>query len=102
MNIETLKKMVSFGFSSKGEENHSNNAPNGLKSRDIIGRFGNGFKSSSMRIANNCLIVTKTASCQKFSVAFLSYDFLKNEGISNVKVPICQVSEGNLWVAKSW
>lgn len=83
MDFNTLKEMVSFGYSNKSATNLNS----------AIGRFGNGFKSSSMRIANNCLVVTKQEPlveglAKTFNLALLSYDMLKMEKINTVKVPL--------------
>merc|ERR1712018_840170 len=90
MDFQKLKEMVSFGFTAK---------QNSGKFQTMIGRFGNGFKSSSMRIANNCLVITSKAPIPKnlakngeprriYNMALLSYDMLKNLQMSTVQVPM--------------
>ena len=69
---ETLSRMLGFGFNDKDNK--------------CIGQYGNGFKSGSMRIADDALVFTK---CKKTrSVGFLSQTFLREEGIEDVLIPM--------------
>ena len=74
MDRARLNNMLSFGFSDK--EHLSGN----------VGRFGIGFKSGSMRLADDALILTKRdgmAHC-----ALLSQSFLDAIGADDILIPM--------------
>eukprot|EP00961_Rhodomonas_salina_P105547 1421062-Rhodomonas_salina.1 len=75
MDRHHLIRMMSFGMSD-GKENG-----------DRIGQYGNGFKTSSIRLGADALVVTKTRSGEQ-SVGLLSFSFLKGTGAEEVIVPI--------------
>jgi hypothetical protein len=56
--------MMSFGHCSKGEE--------------AIGKYGNGFKSGSMRVGRDAIVFTKDQT--SYSVGLLSQTFLEAIG----------------------
>ncbi|CAH1798954.1 unnamed protein product, partial [Owenia fusiformis] len=96
MSADKLHRMLSFGFSDKTSIN--GHAP--------IGRYGNGFKSGSMRLGKDVIVFTKQASTK--SVGFLSQTYLKISKAETVLVPIltwntatdvlidCEDTEGSL------
>ena len=74
MRRAQLQNMLSFGFSSK--EHVEGN----------VGRFGIGFKSGSMRLANDALILTRQADTA--SVALLSTTFLHAINADDILIPM--------------
>ena len=51
-----------------------------------VGRYGNGFKSGSMRLGSDTIVFTINAS--SMSIGLLSQTFLKDIGSDTVLVPI--------------
>ena len=74
MDRARLNNMLSFGFSDK--EHLSGN----------VGRFGIGFKSGSMRLADDALILTKRAGMAH--CALLSQSFLDAIGADDILIPM--------------
>ncbi len=72
MNIEQLHRMLSFGNCSKED--------------GVIGRYGNGFKSGSMRIASDALVFSRSDNL--FILGLLSQTFLVATKATKVLVPI--------------
>nr|POF00034.1 protein microrchidia 6 [Quercus suber] len=74
---ETMSHCMSFGFSDK-------------KSKSTIGQYGNGFKTSSMRLGADVIIFSRQlkmgSSTQ--SVGLLSYTFLTQMGYDRIVVPM--------------
>lgn len=77
MTPNKLHKMLSFGFTEKG---------NARTSVQAVGVYGNGFKSGSMRLGRDALIFTKSGGCQ--SVGMLSQTYLEDIKAQSVIVPI--------------
>ncbi|XP_021714078.1 MORC family CW-type zinc finger protein 3-like isoform X2 [Chenopodium quinoa] len=73
MNHQEILSMISFGHKVPDEDN-----------QDCIGRFGVGFKTGSMRLGRDALVLTQTTHSR--SVAFLSQSL--NEGKDNVEIPV--------------
>ncbi|KAJ1690581.1 hypothetical protein LUZ63_014736 [Rhynchospora breviuscula] len=77
MDPESLRRCMSFGFSDK-------------QSEDFIGQYGNGFKTSTMRLGADVIVFTchkknmKETTC---SVGLLSYTFLTRTGCDDIVVP---------------
>ncbi|KAK7108118.1 hypothetical protein V1264_015911 [Littorina saxatilis] len=81
MTFEHLLKMLSFGYCEKDEfENNINHLP--------IGHYGNGFKSGSMRLGKDAVVLT--ASKKSASVGFLSQTYLEAIGADCVFVPMIE------------
>ena len=59
----------------------------GMKS-DVIGKYGNGFKSGSMRLGKDALVFTRSPEAKIGSIGLLSQTFLRDVKAENVKVPI--------------
>ena len=51
-----------------------------------VGHYGNGFKSGSMRLGKDAIVLTKTAN--SMSVGFLSQSYLEKINAQTVFVPI--------------
>ena len=58
----------------------------------MIGQYGNGFKTSTMRLGADALVLTKSASAHTCSVGLLSYTFLTETNSQDVVVPIVDYS----------
>lgn len=54
----------------------------------MIGQYGNGFKTSTMRLGADAMVLTKSASAKTCSVGLLSYTFLTETNSQDVTVPI--------------
>ena len=74
MNRDSLHCMISFGFSSKEH------------AKGNVGRFGIGFKSGSMRLANDALILTRQKG--EASAALLSTTFLRDIDADDILIPM--------------
>uniref|UniRef100_A0A0D9XRV2 Morc S5 domain-containing protein n=1 Tax=Leersia perrieri TaxID=77586 RepID=A0A0D9XRV2_9ORYZ len=77
MDPESLRRCMSFGFSEK-------------QSGSSIGQYGNGFKTSTMRLGADVIVFSR---CMKRSeptqsIGLLSYTFLRETGQKDVVVPV--------------
>ncbi|XP_076937812.1 uncharacterized protein LOC143605667 [Bidens hawaiensis] len=77
MSHEEIMKMVSFG-----RKQPDSSDPN------YIGRYGVGFKTGTMRLGRDALVLTQTTNSR--SIAFLSQSL--NEGKDNIEIPIVTYS----------
>ncbi|CAN0901173.1 Protein MICRORCHIDIA 6 [Linum grandiflorum] len=77
MDPEAIRQCLSFGFSEK-------------KFSGAIGQYGNGFKTSSMRLGADVIIFTRHMKDWKAtqSIGLLSYSFLMHMGHDRIIVPI--------------
>ncbi|KAK9073533.1 hypothetical protein SSX86_007857 [Deinandra increscens subsp. villosa] len=77
MDPEAMRKCLSFGFSDK-------------KSESSIGKYGNGFKTSSMRLGADAIVFSRTVVDQTLmqSIGLLSYTFLTRSGYDQIVVPM--------------
>ncbi|XP_050228354.1 protein MICRORCHIDIA 1-like isoform X2 [Mercurialis annua] len=77
MNPESIRKCMSLGYSSK-------------KSNKTIGQYGNGFKTSTMRLGADVIVFSRASSGSKAtqSVGLLSYTLLLKTGQDDVIVPM--------------
>jgi MORC family CW-type zinc finger protein len=73
-----LHKMLSFGHSEKTRFE--------IGRHQAVGRYGNGFKSGSMRLGSDALVLTRSSSSQ--SVGLLSQTFLREIGAEEILVPM--------------
>jgi hypothetical protein len=71
-----LHRMMSFGVSRQSSER--------------IGRYGNGFKSSSMRLGADALVLSVSRATGGMVAGLLSFTFLKSTGAADVVVPIVE------------
>ncbi|CAL4954092.1 unnamed protein product [Urochloa decumbens] len=77
MDPDSMRRCMSFGFSEK-------------QSGSSIGQYGNGFKTSTMRLGADVIVFSR---CTKNggptqSIGLLSYTFLVETGQTNVVVPV--------------
>ncbi|KAF9624790.1 hypothetical protein IFM89_014078 [Coptis chinensis] len=77
MDPESMRRCISFGFSDK-------------KSKSAIGQYGNGFKTSTMRLGADAIVFSRHTSNRTLtqSVGLLSYTFLRQTGHDRIVVPI--------------
>ncbi|KAM1918824.1 hypothetical protein FF1_023409 [Malus domestica] len=77
MDPEALRRCISFGFSDK-------------KSEFTIGQYGNGFKTSSMRLGADVIVFSRHLASRRLtqSVGLLSYTFLARMGYNKIVVPV--------------
>ncbi|KAI3454468.1 hypothetical protein Pfo_011131 [Paulownia fortunei] len=77
MDPEAMRCCLSFGFSDK-------------KSKTAIGQYGNGFKTSSMRLGADVVVFSRCTRDRKLtqSVGLLSYTFLMETRQDRIVVPM--------------
>ncbi|KAL8230604.1 hypothetical protein R6Q57_000382 [Mikania cordata] len=77
MDPEAMRHCLSFGFSDK-------------KSKLAIGKYGNGFKTSTMRLGADVIVFSRylTNSTLTQSIGLLSYTFLTRAGYDRIVVPM--------------
>ncbi|KAF3652276.1 protein MICRORCHIDIA 6 isoform X2 [Capsicum chacoense] len=77
MDPEAIRRCMSFGFSDK-------------KSTSTIGQYGNGFKTSSMRLGADVIVFSRCKKNRKLtqSIGLLSQTFLTRAGLDRIVVPL--------------
>uniref|UniRef100_A0A453S8T1 Morc S5 domain-containing protein n=1 Tax=Aegilops tauschii subsp. strangulata TaxID=200361 RepID=A0A453S8T1_AEGTS len=77
MDPEGVRQCMSLGFSTK-------------KSKTTIGQYGNGFKTSTMRLGADAIVFTRAirGSNVTLSVGLLSYTFLRRTMKDDIVVPV--------------
>ncbi|KAK9278507.1 hypothetical protein L1049_028074 [Liquidambar formosana] len=77
MEPEAMRHCMSFGFSDK-------------KSKSAIGQYGNGFKTSSMRLGADVIVFSRHLDKRTMtqSIGLLSYTFLTRTGHDRIVVPM--------------
>ncbi|XP_017216539.1 protein MICRORCHIDIA 6 [Daucus carota subsp. sativus] len=77
MDPEAMRRCLSFGFSDK-------------KSKSAIGQYGNGFKTSSMRLGADVIVFSRHMKDRTMtqSIGLLSYTFLTQTGHNRIVVPM--------------
>ncbi|KAI3684514.1 hypothetical protein L6452_33738 [Arctium lappa] len=77
MDPEAMRRCLSFGFSDK-------------KSISTIGKYGNGFKTSSMRLGADVIVFSRNQTNRTMtqSIGLLSYTFLTRVGYDRIVVPM--------------
>ncbi|MED6120452.1 hypothetical protein PIB30_020956 [Stylosanthes scabra] len=89
MDPEAMRHCMSFGFSDK-------------KSTQAIGQYGNGFKTSTMRLGADVIVFSRhfNNGILTQSVGLLSYTFLVQQKLDRIVVPMvnyaCNSSTGSL------
>ncbi|WRX08311.1 Morc [Theobroma cacao] len=86
MDPELIRKCMSLGYSSK-------------KSNTTIGQYGNGFKTSTMRLGADVVVFSRSIRASKAtqSVGLLSYTFLRRTGLDDVIVPMIDFDISGHW-----
>ncbi|CAM8880036.1 unnamed protein product [Rhodiola kirilowii] len=84
MDPEGIRKCMSLGYSSK-------------KSDTTIGQYGNGFKTSTMRLGADVIVFSRAVRAGKAtqSVGLLSYTYLRQTGQDDVIVPMVDFDVSN-------
>ncbi|KAM0932844.1 putative histidine kinase/HSP90-like ATPase superfamily, morc, S5 domain 2 [Dioscorea sansibarensis] len=75
MDPGSLRRCMSFGFSDKRLDSS-------------IGQYGNGFKTSTMRLGADVVVLSRSMSQGTQSVGILSYTSLRQAGCDDVIVPV--------------
>ncbi|KAJ1418303.1 Histidine kinase/HSP90-like ATPase [Sesbania bispinosa] len=77
MDPDALRRCMSFGFSDK-------------KSKSAIGQYGNGFKTSSMRLGADVIVFSRHMKNRILtqSIGLLSYTFLTRTHLDRIVVPM--------------
>ncbi|KAK4479353.1 hypothetical protein RD792_014865 [Penstemon davidsonii] len=75
MDPDAMRRCISFGFSDK-------------KSKTAIGQYGNGFKTSSMRLGADVIVFSRNTRKMTQSVGLLSYTFLMKTHQDKIVVPM--------------
>ncbi|KAI4336179.1 hypothetical protein L6164_014737 [Bauhinia variegata] len=77
MDPETMRRCMSFGFSDK-------------KSKSAIGQYGNGFKTSTMRLGADVIVFSRRMNNRILtqSIGLLSYSFLMQTLLDRIVVPM--------------
>ncbi|XP_064960501.1 protein MICRORCHIDIA 2-like isoform X1 [Musa acuminata AAA Group] len=77
MDPEGIRRCMSLGFSSK-------------RSKTTIGQYGNGFKTSTMRLGADAIVFSRASrgSCVTLSIGLLSYTFLRRTLKDDIFVPM--------------
>ncbi|KAK2981552.1 hypothetical protein RJ640_027977 [Escallonia rubra] len=77
MDPEAIRRCMSFGFSDKNK-------------KCAIGQYGNGFKTSSMRLGADVIVFSRHSRKRALtqSVGLLSYTFLRQTGQDRIVVPL--------------
>ncbi|XP_068651611.1 protein MICRORCHIDIA 7-like [Aristolochia californica] len=90
MDPNKMRQCMSLGYSAKS------------KSANTIGQYGNGFKTSTMRLGADVIVFSrckgKDGKSPTQSIGLLSYTFLRNTGKEDIVVPIIDYEkEGKAW-----
>ncbi|KAK3224238.1 hypothetical protein Dsin_011263 [Dipteronia sinensis] len=84
MDPGSLRKCMSLGYSTK-------------KTNKTIGQYGNGFKTSTMRLGADAIVFSRATSKATQSVGLLSYTFLRKTGQDDVIVPMIDYDISGHW-----
>ncbi|KAK9265940.1 hypothetical protein L1049_003464 [Liquidambar formosana] len=86
MDPEGIRKCMSLGYSSK-------------KTNTTIGQYGNGFKTSTMRLGADVIVFSRAnrAGHATQSVGLLSYTFLRKTRQDDVIVPMVDFNVSDHW-----
>ena len=79
MDRGAMHRMMSFGVSKEASNR--------------IGRYGNGFKSSAIRLGSDALVLSVDVNTGRFCAGLLSYTFLVHDRLEDVVVPIIEWDE---------
>ncbi|XP_073038347.1 protein MICRORCHIDIA 2-like isoform X1 [Primulina eburnea] len=86
MDPESMRKCMSLGYSSK-------------TSNTTIGQYGNGFKTSTMRLGADVIVFSRASRSSQAtqSVGLLSYTFLRRTRQDDVIVPMIDFDISDNW-----
>ncbi|KAL1541809.1 protein MICRORCHIDIA 7-like [Salvia divinorum] len=91
MDPEKMRHCVSLGYSAKS------------KMADTIGQYGNGFKTSTMRLGADVIVFSRCCGKNGLrstqSIGLLSYTFLRSTGKEDIVVPMLDYERsGQDWI----
>ncbi|GFQ03226.1 morc family cw-type zinc finger protein 3 [Phtheirospermum japonicum] len=86
MDPESMRKCMSLGYSSK-------------TSNKTIGQYGNGFKTSTMRLGADVIVFSRASRSGRAtqSIGLLSYTFLRRTRQDDVIVPMIDFNISDNW-----
>lgn len=86
MDPDGIRKCMSLGYSTK-------------KANNTIGQYGNGFKTSTMRLGADVIVFSRSSRKGQAtqSVGLLSYTFLRRTGQDDVIVPMIDFDISKHW-----
>ncbi|XP_073386683.1 protein MICRORCHIDIA 7 isoform X2 [Physcomitrium patens] len=91
MTPDRMRQCMSLGYSSKSKSDNS------------IGQYGNGFKTSTMRLAADVIVFSRSRASNGHratqSIGMLSFTFLRQSGHDDIIVPMIdyEVGDGEVW-----
>nr|CAB3446571.1 unnamed protein product [Digitaria exilis] len=92
MNPDKMRHCMSLGYSAKS------------KLKNTIGQYGNGFKTSTMRLGADVLVFSRSRGIEGTrptqSVGMLSYTFLRSTSKEDIIVPMIDYEKEQEWVRK--
>ncbi|XP_060204157.1 LOW QUALITY PROTEIN: protein MICRORCHIDIA 7-like [Lycium barbarum] len=89
MDPDRMRHCMSLGYSAKS------------KMADTIGQYGNGFKTSTMRLGADVIVFSrsggKPGKSPTQSIGLLSYTFLRSTGMEDIIVPMLDYEKREGW-----
>ncbi|KAK4362748.1 hypothetical protein RND71_017989 [Anisodus tanguticus] len=89
MDPDRMRHCMSLGYSAKS------------KMADTIGQYGNGFKTSTMRLGADVIVFSrsgrKPGKSPTQSIGLLSYTFLRSTGMEDIVVPMLDYEKREGW-----
>ncbi|CAN4085495.1 unnamed protein product [Withania somnifera] len=89
MDPDLMRHCMSLGYSVKS------------KMADTIGQYGNGFKTSTMRLGADVIVFSRSGGKPERSptqsIGLLSYTFLRNTGMEDIVVPMLDYEKRGGW-----
>ncbi|XP_066327359.1 protein MICRORCHIDIA 4-like isoform X5 [Miscanthus floridulus] len=93
MNPDKMRHCMSLGYSAKS------------KVKNTIGQYGNGFKTSTMRLGADVLVFSRSRGIEGTrptqSVGMLSYTFLRSTNKEDIIVPMIDYEKEKEWKRKA-
>ncbi|KAK3157941.1 hypothetical protein QOZ80_2AG0130550 [Eleusine coracana subsp. coracana] len=92
MNPDKMRHCMSLGYSAKS------------KLKNTIGQYGNGFKTSTMRLGADVLVFSRSHCTEGTrptqSIGMLSYTFLRSTSKEDIIVPMIDYEREQVWKKK--
>lgn len=89
MDPDKMRQCMSLGYSAKS------------KVGSTIGQYGNGFKTSTMRLGADVIVFSRSRGNEgrrpTQSIGMLSYTFLRSTGKEDIVVPMLHYEKGQTW-----
>ncbi|CAL4969417.1 unnamed protein product [Urochloa decumbens] len=93
MNPDKMRHCMSLGYSAKS------------KVKNAIGQYGNGFKTSTMRLGADVLVFSRSRGIEGTrptqSIGMLSYTFLRSTNKEDIIVPMIDYEKEQEWKRKA-